>query len=941
MTDVDRRVRYLRDCYRADIRGGGISDLLHEKIEYRRFITPEDRLLSSALERLPLPGRETVEMAKAARLYKREKNLLYMAFPIVGRPAESSRRVLCAPLLLFPATLEPTDKTGRYLLPELEPDGPGRFFSLRLQAGEGRLNVPAVAALLAGDEPTGAKLEELIERVPEPPFGWDQLYDLVRLLEEIVPDLDAQALHQFPRLMDQAEVVKAVRSARARRSSQRHCLPACAVALAPSSVETRGILYELDRLAEAASHSPPLAILLADEPPERVAADEPPAESPAPAAAFVRVPAVLSRAQERIVRSAARHALTLVNGPPGTGKSYTVAAVALEHISRGESVLIAGRRPQPLKVIERKIEELLRAPSLAMRAGRRSQLRELTAELQALLHGGDPLRGARAGHARDLGKRLRQIERRLAALEKKLENRSGLEQRLGEQHDDEPGLADVFRSLSRKWTRWQLERLGDHWRLLDDYERTLERRSSVAAELLRAVIRDRIKAMLKRHHAELSRFLLGLKARQSWRQAKLFSRVDLDVLLHAFPLWTVTFADANRAIPQVSGMFDLVIIDEATQCDLASCLPAIDRGKRLLVAGDPEQLRHVSFLSRARQRQLAQQHALAQRVHDVFDYRRKSLLDRASDSLWSIDQAALLDEHFRSSPQIIAFSNRELYSGRLRIMTRRPETARRRAVELRRVAGRRDERGVNAAEAEALVDVLGRWVERQRELPAGVCHSLGVLSPFRDQVERLERMIRERFDLGAIDKHDILVGTPFAFQGEERDVMFISLAVDAEAHPGSFVFLNRPDVFNVSITRARSYQFVFCSLDADQTRAPLVRRYLEEIGGPFPPPSTAADAGGDAFLREVQRALEDRGFRTWPAYDVAGLTVDLVAGTGDRTFGIDLIGHPGPYAEAFDLERCRMLKRAGLDVFPLPFSAWRGDPVACLEAIDAFAGGDA
>ena len=185
--------------------------------------------------------------------------------------------------------------------------------------------------------------------------------------------------------------------------------------------------------------------------------------------------------------------------------------------------------------------------------------------------------------------------------------------------------------------------------------------------------------------------------------------------------------------------------------------------------------------------------------------------------------------------------------------------------------------------------------------------------------------------------------------------MFLSLAVDAAAHPGSFVFLSRQDVFNVAITRARSHQLVFCSLAPEEAGSPQLRRYLEEIAEPpgealigarkpgaRRPGAQWVGPAGDAFLRDVKAALEARGLRTWPAYEVAGFIVDLVAGQaatdqgGGRTFGIDLIGHPGPYAEAFDLERCRMLKRAGLDVFPLPYSAWQSDPAACLDAMEEF-----
>ncbi|GMR24067.1 MAG: hypothetical protein BMS9Abin37_2560 [Acidobacteriota bacterium] len=178
------------------------------------------------------------------------------------------------------------------------------------------------------------------------------------------------------------------------------------------------------------------------------------------------------------------------------------------------------------------------------------------------------------------------------------------------------------------------------------------------------------------------------------------------------------------------------------------------------------------------------------------------------DALASQEQVAFLNEHFRSMPQIIEFSNREFYSGALRIMTARPETLRERAVEIRNVSGHRAPSGVNATEAQALIEELMKRIDSQRSLDAAVCHSIGVLSPFRDQVDYLSKAILDRVELDTIEKHDLLIGTPYSFQGEERDVMLLSLAVDADSHPMSFRYLSQADVFNVSITRARDYQIV-------------------------------------------------------------------------------------------------------------------------------------
>ena len=149
------------------------------------------------------------------------------------------------------------------------------------------------------------------------------------------------------------------------------------------------------------------------------------------------------------------------------------------------------------------------------------------------------------------------------------------------------------------------------------------------------------------------------------------------------------------------------MVDEATQCDLASPLPALHRARRAVVTGDPRQLRHVSFLSEARILQLAERHGISPDELDAVHYRRRSLLDLVTERAASQAQVVLLDEHFRSQPRIIAFSNREFYGDRLKVMTQRPETVRHPSLELRRVPGHRDPRGVNEVEADRLVEEVG------------------------------------------------------------------------------------------------------------------------------------------------------------------------------------------------------------------------------------------
>jgi hypothetical protein len=201
-------------------------------------------------------------------------------------------------------------------------------------------------------------------------------------------------------------------------------------------------------------------------------------------------------------------------------------------------------------------------------------------------------------------------------------------------------------------------------------------------------------------------------------------------------------------------------------------------------------------------------------------------------------------------------------------------------------------------------------------------------------VEHLVKTLTERLPLEAIEKHDLLVATPYGFQGEERDFMFLSLAVDPKSHPQAFRHLNQPDVFNVAITRARSQQVVLASVDpSDLPEGSLAARYMSEISRPEEATPESTDVPNDEFLERVSSRLSSSGFRVYRAFLVAGTIVDLVVEREGRVFGIDLIGQRGSLGTALDLERYRMLRRAGLSVFPLSLASWISNESSCVTAL--------
>lgn len=147
------------------------------------------------------------------------------------------------------------------------------------------------------------------------------------------------------------------------------------------------------------------------------------------------------------------------------------------------------------------------------------------------------------------------------------------------------------------------------------------------------------------------------------RYYKLFPEIA-----HLLPCWAVTSLSANGRIPLEPGFFDLVVIDEASQCDIASALPLLYRAKAAVIIGDPKQLRHISSLAPHRDRELLAKHGLI----DGFlgwSYSTTSLFD-LSTGVGASGQIVALRDHHRCHHEIIGFSNEAFYEGRLRVATK-------------------------------------------------------------------------------------------------------------------------------------------------------------------------------------------------------------------------------------------------------------------------------
>jgi superfamily I DNA and/or RNA helicase len=351
------------------------------------------------------------------------------------------------------------------------------------------------------------------------------------------------------------------------------------------------------------------------------------------------------------------------------------------------------------------------------------------------------------------------------------------------------------------------------------------RRAELAANQLGAVWTSRVarNAFSIRH--TLGRYVdLSSRVRQN-RGSAFFQVLEqfkgtVRALSMDLPLWIVTNLSVRNAVPLEPALFDLLILDEASQSDIPSALPLLFRARRVIVIGDPRQLRHISILSASEEESLATEYDVA-RLLPTWSYNERSIYALAESTVIERGGEPLfLAEHYRSHPEIIEFSNHAFYQGRLTVRTALEKLRERLESEplglywhdVRGSVPRSARSAVNELEIRAVLDLLDDWSNSGFLLRERV--DFGIVTPFRLQMERLEEAVRARPWWDRV-KDRLTVGTAHRFQGDERDVMIFSPVVAEGMLPRLVRWVADADqLLNVALTRARAALHVVGDLSA-------------------------------------------------------------------------------------------------------------------------------
>lgn len=622
----------------------------------------------------------------------------------------------------------------------------------------------------------------------------------------------------------------------------------------------------------------------------------------------------LNGQQITAVNHACTAPLSVVTGPPGTGKSQAIVSMAASVLLAGGTVLVASRNHQALDAVEERLgslapelpflvrtldperdidrsaeqvlADLLREPgpraqpldpSLLQKVGSISAVRrqsletsrhraELECDIAALLE----RIAARVRHARQDDGPAATGEAPPALL---VRLRQLIVTLLVRTQDSTHSIVDALPEgapLAALTARLDgLRRERDALPAVEDPVQLTAELATFAAGLLPVALSVRVALKDQDRHT----LETALADHQFDNGGPLPSNLTRAVLYHR-PLWLASVLGTPKRIPLEEGLFDLVIFDEASQCDIASALPLLARAKRAVIVGDDRQLSFIPQLGRAQDRNLMRAQGLPMLGMGRFAQSRQSLFDFAR-RIPGVPRI-MLRHQYRSASPIVDYISETFYGGQLTASCdpdgiRAPE-GQRPGIAWTHVPPRgfSQQSNVNIAEAEAIAAHLELLLVKQ-----DYQGTVGVISPFRPQVQAIESAVRSRVAPTKLQGALFRVATVDGFQGQERDLILFSPCLSTGSAPSAVAFLQR-DLrrLNVAISRARAVAHVFG--DLDHARSGRVQA-LARLAAVATEPRRAGGEGvfDSEWERRVFHALKARGLEPRPQYEIAGRRLDF------------------------------------------------------------------
>ena len=403
------------------------------------------------------------------------------------------------------------------------------------------------------------------------------------------------------------------------------------------------------------------------------------------------------------------------------------------------------------------------------------------------------------------------------------------------------------------------------------------------------------------------------------------------------PAWIMPLNKVFDTLNPVENKFDIVIIDEASQSDISSLI-LLYMAKKIIIVGDDKQVSPSD---------------VGVNIDKINMFRRKYIKGKvANDDLYGIRaslysivsttfQPISLREHFRSVPEIIGYSNRTSYDNQILPLRDSNSSILKPAIIDYKVNGRRDEKSkINRVEAETIVSLIEACLAMKEYKNS----TFGVISLLGDeQAELIQDLIVKRIPATEIENHKILCGNSASFQGDERDIMFISLVDSSEENKslrlvGEGVEGAIRKRYNVAISRAKDQLWIVHSIDKNSLKEGDLRKelfeYIDSLKENIFDKTAIENITASDFENEVARHLLEKNYTIKQKWRVGSYDIDMVAIYDDKKIAIECDGKTLNHTEEeviANLEEQEILERCGWEFIRVRASEYFRNPEKAIK----------
>lgn len=495
------------------------------------------------------------------------------------------------------------------------------------------------------------------------------------------------------------------------------------------------------------------------------------------------------------INNGMKYPLAYIQGPPGTGKTNTIINTIVTAFFNDRTVLFTSYNNHPINGVFEKLSNMTyrgkTIPFPVLRLGNIDKVKEAIdyiKELYSQVQGIQVYEGTLDKRKGDRIERAKQLSNLLKKYEEVLElkdRRDAINQVMDFQNRN---------AVSMQMLPFQTDLQG---RQLQQVEQRINAAGEFSDDQAISLIDSDYEQLRMYLYYASARYIKRLRNNQyadlyhiifeedSESQVASFTKYlseteNVKKLQKIFPIVITTCISAHKLGEPIPA-FDMVIMDEASQCNTAVSLVPIIRGENLMLVGDPQQLNPVILLNEEINQKLRKKYNVA----DEYDYRKNSVYKTflACDS---VSDEVLLRNHYRCNDKIIGFNNKKYYNSKLKICSSSAETQPLVYVDIKN--DNIDIKNTAPAEAEAIINYALTNKDK----------SIGVITPFVNQRKMIEEGLREN------GLANVVCGTVHAFQGDEKDVVLFSTVLTDQTQRGTYDWLkNNKELINVATSRAR------------------------------------------------------------------------------------------------------------------------------------------